>query len=236
LHRKVIDVRKAFERRERALRMHVAIIMNGNGRWAMKRGLPPTGGCIEGAAALRGTVELALRAGVKTLTVYAICCVDSDRSVHELDADLRVLGGYLRTEALLCAQQMVRISVIGNCKRLGAALLRVQHRGEESVTGTRSRLHLRIVIDYSEHDRLMRSSWSDISQPQAAGSFERRVREIDHTALPAGAVDLLIRTGGGKCRSHFMLWEVAYARLHYADCLWPDFNAHHFQRALGCTS
>jgi undecaprenyl diphosphate synthase len=214
--------------------MHVAIIMNGNGRWAMERGLPPTGGCMEGAAALRATVELALRAGVKTLTVYALCCVDSERSTHELDADLRVLGGYLRTEALHFAQQTVRISVIGNCKRLGAALLRVRHRGEESATGMRSHLHLRIVIDYSEHDRLVRSSWSDVCQPQAAASFERRVREIDRTALPAGAVDLLIRTGGGKCRSHFMLWEVAYARLHYADCLWPDFNAHHFQRALGC--
>lgn len=213
--------------------MHVAIIMNGNGRWAMERGLSPTGGCIQGAAALRAAVEVALRAGVKTLTVYAICCVDSDRSVHELDADLRVLGGYLRTEARRCAGQAVRISVIGNCKRLGAVLLQVHHRSEESSVGMESRLHLRIVIDYSEHDSLVRSIRSKVSHPQAAADFERRVREIDHTALPAGAVDLLIRTGGGKCRSDFMLWEVAYARLNYADCLWPDFNARHFQHALG---
>ena len=127
--------------------MHVAIIMNGNGRWAMKRGLPPTAGCIEGAAALRTTVELALRTGVKTLTVYAICCVDSERSVHELDADLRVPGGYLRTEARRCAEQAVRISVIGNCKRLGAAAQQFHNRDDESSNGMRSRLHLRIVID-----------------------------------------------------------------------------------------
>jgi undecaprenyl diphosphate synthase len=213
--------------------MHVAIIMNGNGRWAMERGLSPTGGCIQGAAALRAAVEAALHAGVKTLTVYAICRVDSDRSVHELDADLQVLGGYLRIEARRCAEPAVRISVIGNCKRLGAVLLQVHHRGEESSVGMGSRLHLRIVIDYSQHDSLVRSIWSDVSHPQAATDFERRVREIDHTALPAGAVDLLIRTGGGKCRSDFMLWEVAYARLNHAHCLWPDFNAHHFQHALG---
>jgi len=213
--------------------MHVAIIMNGNGRWAMKRGLPPTAGCIEGAAALRSTVELALRAGVKTLTVYAICRIDSDRPVHELDADLRVLGGYLRTEARRSTDEAVRISVIGNCKRLGTALLRAHRQGDESSAGMRSRLHLRIVIDYSEHDGVVQSTRSDALHPQAAENFEQRLREIDHTALPAGAVDLLIRTGGGKCRSDFMLWDVPYARLHYAECLWPDFSARHFQRALG---
>jgi len=212
--------------------MHVAIIMNGNGRWAMRRGLRPTAGYMEGAAALRTAVELALRAGIKTLTVYAVGCVDSRASVEELDADLRVLGGYLRTEARRCAEQAVRITVIGNSKRLGAALLRAHHQADESSIGTRSRLHLRIVIDYSEHDSVVRTSRSD--------NFEQRLSEVDRTALPAGAVDLLIRTGsaqapmaGSRYRSDFMLWEVAYARLHYADCLWPDFSAGHFQRALG---
>lgn len=149
--------------------MHVAIIMNGNGRWmngngrwALERGLSPTVGCMEGAAALM-----------------------------------------------------------------------VDHRGDPSPTGMPSRLHLRIVIDYSEHDSVVKSTWSKVPEPQVAESFEQRMRAVDRTALAAGAVDLLIRTGGGKCRSDFMLWEVAYARLHYANCLWPDFNAHHFQRALG---
>jgi len=205
--------------------MHVAIIMNGNGRWALTRGLPPTGGHREGAAALRTTVELALRAGVRTLTLYA----NSERPVHELDADLRVLGGYLRSERQRCAEQSVRISVIGNGTRLGA--VRVPGR-EDGTVATHSRLHLRIVIDYSAHDTVVQSSWCN-ADPTAPEHFARRLREIDHTALPAGAVDLLIRTGAGRCRSDFMLWEVAYARLHCADCLWPDFSAHHFQRALG---
>ncbi len=207
--------------------MHVAIIMNGNGRWALTRGLPPTGGHAEGTAALRTTVELALRAGVKTLTVYA----NSDSPVHELDADLRVLGGYLRAESRWCAEQAVRISVIGNCKRLGSAVSPGPELDDPAVA-TPLRLQLRIVIDYSAHDTVVQSSWCS-SDPGAPESFVQRLQEIDATALPAGAVDLLIRTGSGQCRSDFMLWEVAYARLHCANCLWPDFSAHHFQRALG---
>jgi undecaprenyl diphosphate synthase len=207
--------------------MHVAIIMNGNGRWALTRGLPPTGGQAEGAAALRTTVELALRAGVKTLTVYA----NSDSPLHELDAGLRVLGGYLRDDARRCAEQAVRISVIGNCERLGTALSRGP-QADDYAAATPLRLHLRIVIDYSAHDTVVQASRYG-SDPRAPENFVQRLQEIDATALPAGAVDLLIRTGAGQCRSDFMLWEVAYARLHCANCLWPDFDAHHFQRALG---
>jgi undecaprenyl diphosphate synthase len=207
--------------------MHVAIIMNGNGRWALTRGLPPTGGHREGAAALRTTVELALRAGVKTLTVYA----NPDSPVHELDAARRMLGGYLRSESRRCAEQAVRISVIGNCERPGAAML-ASPQLDDCAGATHSRLHLRIVMDYSAHDTVVQSSRCS-ADPGAPESFAQRLREIDATALPAGAVDLLIRTGAGQCRSDFMLWEVSYARLHHADCLWPDFSAHHFQRALG---
>jgi undecaprenyl diphosphate synthase len=211
--------------------MHIAIIMNGNARWASKRGLPQSAAHREGAAALRSTVELALRAGVKTLTVYGICSSGSESPMQELDADLRVLGGFLRSDSRHCAEQAVRISVIGHCKRLGAAMLHVPEE-DESVAANRSRLHLRIVIDYSAHDSVVKSSWCS-PHPHAPEEFLQRMRQIDDTALPAGAVDLLIRTGGGKCRSDFMLWEVAYARLHCADCLWPDFTVHHFQRALG---
>jgi undecaprenyl diphosphate synthase len=196
--------------------MHVAIIMNGNARWASKRGLPLAAAHRTGAAALRTTVELALRAGIKTLTLYGIGSADSEG----------VLEGYLRSDSKRCEEQAVRISVIGNPLRVGAALL------PEWAPAKRSRLHLRIVIDYSAHDRVVKASWCN-ADPQAPENFVERLREIDQTALPAGAVDLLIRTGGGKCRSDFMLWEVAYARLHVADCLWPDFTAHHFQRALG---
>jgi len=153
-------------------------------------------------------------------------------SAHEFDADLRVLGDYLRAESRRCVEQSVGITVIGHGKRLGAERLRSALQGtprSHRVAG--SRMHLRIVIDYSAHDSVVQSAWCS-AHPQASETFTRRLREVDDTALTVGAVDLLIRTGGGMCESDFMLWEVAYARLHCADCLWPDFTPGDFQRAL----
>lgn len=211
--------------------MHVAIIMNGNGRWALRRGLPATACHTVGAAAVRNTVDSALQAGVKTLTLYALSSSTREDPAHELDTDLRVLGDYLRAESRRCAEQSVGITVIGH-RRLAAERLRSALAGScRSRDASDSRLHLRIVTDYTAHDSVVQSTWCS-AHPRASENFTRRLREVDHTALAAGAVDLLIRTGGGSCRSEFMLWEVAYARLHSADCLWPDFTPHDFQRAL----
>jgi undecaprenyl diphosphate synthase len=211
--------------------MHVAIIMNGNSRWAARRGLPAVASHVEGAAALRNAVKSAQQAGIKTLTVYALRSPKCASFAQELDADVRVLEGYLRSESGgPGGEQSVRISVIGDCEHPDS---RLPWRGGRHATSeaTDSRMHLRIVIDYSAHDSVVQSSWRS-AHPLAAEHFAQRLREIDHTALSAGAVDLLIRTGDGPCHSDFMLWEVAYARLHRADCLWPDFTAHDFTRAL----
>jgi undecaprenyl diphosphate synthase len=213
--------------------MHVAIIMNGNSRWAAQRGLPPEAGRVEGVAALRNTVGLAVDAGVRTLTLYAICTPDSTRPKPEIDADLSVLDRYLLGEAEGYDEQPkrpVRISVIGNCGRLSTALPRDFDCNAQQV-GPDSRMQLRIIVDYSAHDDVVKATWRS-ANPSAPENFDRQLREIDRTALPAGAVDLLVRTGGGYSQSAFMLWEVAYARLHYVDCLWPDFTTHRFQRAL----
>jgi undecaprenyl diphosphate synthase len=210
--------------------MHVAIIMNGNSRWATQRGLPPTAAQSEGVAALRNTVELAANAGVRTLTLYALCTADCTRPRQEIDADLSVLGSYLRSDMQTCAEQSIRVNVIGNNKQLSAALprdlvCRLPSRAADS------RMTFRIVVDYSAHDSVVKAVWRS-PNPGAPESFDQQLREIDRTALSAGAVDLLVRTGGGRCQSEFMLWEVAYARLHYVDCLWPDFTARCFKRAL----
>lgn len=209
--------------------MHVAIIMNGNGRWAARRGLPPTRGHVEGTAALRRTVETAQRSGIRTLTVYALRYTKCRSLAPELDADLQVLWGYLRSEAGRSRDEAVRITLIGNCERLSTDLPRAE--SPLLTDKDHSRMHLRIVTDYSAHDSIVQSSWRS-AHPHAAEHFAQRLREIDQTALSSGAVDLLIRTGGGECHSHFMLWEVAYARLHSAECLWPDFTSHDFARAL----
>lgn len=213
--------------------MHVAIIMNGNSRWATQRGLPPAVGLDGGVATLRNTVRLAADAGVKTLTLYSICTPDCTRPRQEVDADLSVLGSYLHSDAERCREQSIHISVIGHNGRLSAALPPDFDRTMQSSCPD-SRMRLRIVVDYSAHDSVVKATWRS-THPCAPETFDRQL-EIDRTARPAGAVDLLVRTGGGRFQSAFMLWEVAYARLHYVDCLWPDFAPHCFQRALACYS
>ena len=210
--------------------MHVAIIMNGNSRWATQRGLPPTAPRSEAVAALRNTVGLAAAAGVRTLTLYALSTPGCTRPRQEIDADLGVLDTYLRSDLQGCHDRSIRVDVIGNNEQLRAALPRDLVCPGLSQAGA-SRMNFRIVVDYSAHDSVVKAAWRS-AHPRAPESFDQQLREIDQTTLPAGAVDLLVRTGGGRCWSEFMLWEVAYARLHYVDCLWPDFTALCFQRAL----
>jgi undecaprenyl diphosphate synthase len=210
--------------------MHVAIIMNGNSRWATQRGLPPMAARSEAVAVLRNTVGLAVTAGVRTLTLYALSTPGCTRPRQEIDADLGVLDTYLRSDLQRCLDRSIRVDVIGNNELLRAALPRDRVcQGLSRAAG--SRMNFRIVVDYSAHDSVVKTAWRS-PHPHAPESFDQQLREIDQTALPAGAVDLLVRTGGGRCQSEFMLWEVAYARLHYVDCLWPDFTARCFQRAL----
>jgi undecaprenyl diphosphate synthase len=210
--------------------MHVAIIMNGNSRWATQQGLPPTAARGQAVAVLRNTVGLAVTAGVRTLTLYALSTPDCTRPRQEIDADLGVLDTYLRSDLQRCLDRSIKVDVIGNSELLKAALPRDRLcQGLSRVAG--SRMNFRIVVDYSAHDTVVKAAWRS-PHPRAPESFDQQLREIDQTALPAGAVDLLVRTGGGRCQSEFMLWEVAYAQLHYVDCLWPDFTVRCFQRAL----
>jgi undecaprenyl diphosphate synthase len=210
--------------------MHVAIIMHGNGQWAIQRGLSSTVGCAAAVAALRTTLSVAAAARVRTLTLYSNCSHDGVRSHHEMDANLGVLNHFLRTRLHSRREESVRISLVGiNSGIDGLLAHRPDHHERLNVAGTH--LHLRLIIDYSAHDRLTRAAWRS-DDPRAPEQFDRQLHEIDPTALPAGPVDLLVRTGDGWCPSDFMLWEVAYAKLHFVDRLWPDFTADDFQQAL----
>jgi undecaprenyl diphosphate synthase len=128
--------------------MHVAIIMDGNGRWAAQRGLPRTAGHVEGAKAVRTTVEAAVRAGVETLTLYAFSAANWERPRAEVDGLMFLLRRYLFTETRRCMEQSVRINLIGRRDRLDESLLRAIEQSERmSADGTR--MHLRIAVDYS---------------------------------------------------------------------------------------
>jgi undecaprenyl diphosphate synthase len=218
--------------------MHVAIIMDGNGRWATQRGLPRSAGHIEGAKAVRVTVEEAARADVKVLTLYAFSSANWARPPAEIAALMHLFGQYLFTETRRCVEQSIRINVIGRRDRLSENLVRSIEQSERS-SAAGERLLLRIAVDYSSQHSIMQAArraqaegGAPPDRAPAAADFLRLLHEVDHCAHAAPEVDLLIRTGGERRLSDFLLWESAFAELHFSDCLWPDFDERHFRSAL----
>ncbi len=212
--------------------MHVAIIMDGNGRWATQRGLPRTAGHVEGAKAVRATVEMAARADVKVLTLYAFSSANWARPPAEIAALMHLFGQYLFTETRRCVEQSIRVNVIGRRDRLSENLLRSIEQSERS-SAAGSGMLLRIAVDYSSQYSIVqaaRRAKAD-SDPNTE-DFHRLLHEVNHCAYAASEVDLLIRTGGERRLSDFMLWESAFAELHFSDCLWPDFDERRFRCAL----
>jgi len=216
--------------------MHIAIIMDGNGRWATQRGLPRTAGHVEGAKAVRTVVETAARAGVDTLTLYAFSAANWTRPQVEIAALMKLFGQYLFSETRRCVEQSIRVNVIGRRDRLNDNLLRSIEQSERlsaSCTG----MHLRVAVDYSAQYSILKAAQRAQSlAPEdvdiAPKDFERLLHEVDHSSQAAGPVDLLIRTGNERRLSDFLLWECAYAELYFSECLWPEFDEGQFHQAL----
>jgi undecaprenyl diphosphate synthase len=199
--------------------MHVAIIMDGNGRWATRRGLPRSAGHRAGAKALERVVEAAPALGVDKLTVFAFSSDNWRRPAAEVDALMRLLGSYLRDETERHARKGTRLSFIGRRDRLSPDLV-AEMACAEVETADGERLHLRVALDYSARDAIARVVAT------APGHLERDAlgrliaQGSDHGAPD---VDLLIRTGGERRLSDFLLWECAYAELAFLDVMWPEF-------------
>jgi undecaprenyl diphosphate synthase len=212
--------------------LHVAIIMDGNGRWAQGRGLPRTAGHVEGAKAVNEVVEAAARAGVRALTLYAFSADNWGRPSAEVAALMRLLRRYLMTETNRCLEQSIRLNIIGRRDRLNAALVRAIEQSERLTAGCTG-MHLRVAVDYSAQYSLLEATRRAGTEASLdASRFQELLDEVDHSAIPTGAVDLLIRTGAEKRLSDFMLWQCAYAELFFADCMWPDFGESGLRAAL----
>ena len=195
-------------------RLHAAVIMDGNGRWATARGLPRVAGHRSGADALRRAVEAAPGLGIGTLTVYAFSSDNWRRPRTEVSALMKLFHTYLRREREKCVENGVRISVIGRRDRLPALVLPTIDETEAATRHGR-RLHLRLAVDYSSRDAILAAA-----QELRANA----TRENLAAALGGPDVDLLIRTGGEKRLSDFLLWEAAYAELIFTPVMWPDFG------------
>jgi undecaprenyl diphosphate synthase len=204
-------------------RLHVAIIMDGNGRWATEQGLPRAAGHREGVEAVRRVVEAAPGAGIGTLTLYAFSSDNWQRPAREVQWLMRLFREYLRRETARCRATGTRLSVIGRRDRIAVSVRREIERAE-SRTAEGRRLHLRIAVDYSSRDAILRAA-------QCAGDRDALTREqfgrllaiADHGDTRTPDVDLLIRTGGEQRLSDFLLWECAYAELLFLPVRFPDF-------------
>ena len=212
--------------------MHVAIIMDGNGRWANQRCLPRTAGHRAGAKVVDTVVAAAARRGIDTLTLYAFSSDNWNRPPAEVSALFTLLRRHLLTQTQRCLERSIRINVIGRRDRLGAGLRQLIERSEDA-TAHCSGMHLRIAIDYSAQHSLLETCRRLRFDPDVDKSrFVERLAEVDHAAVTTPNVDLLIRTGGEKRLSDFLLWECAYAELHFVESLWPDFGEPAFEEAL----
>ena len=207
--------------------LHVAIIMDGNGRWAAARGLPREAGHRAGVAALRKVVEAAPNLGVTTLSAYAFSQDNWRRPAEEVSALMALLRGYLATEIDRLADAGVRLTVLGRRDRLPAGIAEAIGRAE-AATATGTRLDLRIAVDYSGRDAIL-AAVSAVAT--GAATCEDVSRELERHGGGPG-VDLLIRTSGEQRLSDFMLWEAAYAELYFVEALWPDFDGAALMRAL----
>jgi len=195
--------------------LHVAIIMDGNGRWAQSRGLPRVAGHRAGADAVRRVVESAPALGIGALTLYSFSSDNWQRPTAEVSALMKMFHSYLRREQADCVKNGVRVSVIGRRDRLPRMLLPVIESTEKA-TAPGKKLHLRIAVDYSSRSAILK----------AARKLKSKATREDFAAALGGVdVDLLIRTGGEKRLSDFLLWECAYAELVFTPVMWPDFSA-----------
>ncbi len=214
--------------------LHVAIIMDGNGRWAARRSLPRVAGHRAGVAAVRRIVEHAPDVGVRYLTLYAFSSDNWRRPAAEVRSIFWLLRAFLRLERERLRAAGVRLEAIGRRDRLPKLLLREIEQAE-FVTASCRRLHLQVAIDYSSRDSIARAALglSMVFSDMGSRSAELLGRLLGKTlTAESGDVDLLIRTGGEKRLSDFLLWECAYAELWFTDRMWPDFDTGDLDTAL----
>jgi undecaprenyl diphosphate synthase len=213
-----------------ALSLHVAIITDGNGRWATSRGLPRSAGHRAGAEASRAIIEAAPKLGIHTLTLFALSSANWTRPASEVHAILRLLHEYLMAETTPCMENGVRISVLGRRDRIPMTLRQAIIDAEAATAGGR-RLHLRLAIDYSAREAIYLAACRYYKATELSPeSFGEVLSEIMRGGTTD--VDLLIRTGGEQRLSDFLLWECAFAEFVFLEKRWPDFTVADLRAAL----
>ena len=216
--------------------VHVAIIMDGNGRWAKARGLPRTAGHQRGAEAVRRTVAGATELGVSYLTLYGFSSENWKRPAAEIDDLMGLLRFYLHSEIAALDRNGVRLRVIGDRARLGDDIVRLIDDAEARTVHNR-RLNLTVALSYGGRWEIALAAGRIAAEASAGRLCPEDVDEalFSRHLLTAGMPDpdLVIRTSGEKRVSNFLLWQCAYAELVFVDRLWPDFTRDDLADAIG---
>jgi undecaprenyl diphosphate synthase len=214
---------------------HVAIIMDGNGRWAKSRRLPRVAGHRQGVEAVRRTVRAAGDLGIEALTLYAFSSENWRRPAAEIADLMGLLRRYIRSELEEIAREGVRLRIIGDYRKLEPDLVQMLVDAVAK-TANNERLTLAIALNYGAQDEMLRAARRLMREARAGeidpdtlddAAFEAR---LDTVGLPR--LDLLIRTSGEQRLSNFLLWQAAYAELVFTDTLWPDFDREHLAAAI----
>ncbi|MBK5934295.1 undecaprenyl diphosphate synthase [Rhodovulum imhoffii] len=233
------EQRVAAKEPEQGAPTHVAIIMDGNGRWAQKRGRPRLFGHRAGARRVREIVTACPDLGIRYLTIFAFSTENWRRTQVEVAGLMSLFRRYIQKEALALRAERVRVRFIGDRDRLDAKLVALM-QSLETMTEANDRVHLTIALNYGGRDEVARAT-RRLAREVAAGRLspedvdaETLASFLDTCLLPDP--DLVIRTSGEARISNFLLWQSAYAEYEFTPVLWPDFTADHFARIVGTYS
>ena len=214
---------------------HVAVIMDGNGRWAEARGRPRSFGHSRGVDAVRSAVESASKMGVKYLTLFSFSTENWNRPAEEVGALFELMRRFVEADLKTLAKKGVRIRIIGRRDDLNDDLKSIIERAE-TTTQTNDDFHLTVAFNYGGRDELVRAA-QQMARDAVSGKLDPdNISDpvfneyLDTVGLPD--VDLLIRTSGEQRISNFLLWQAAYAEMVFQDVLWPDFSSEHLADAL----
>jgi undecaprenyl diphosphate synthase len=215
--------------------VHVAIIMDGNGRWAKSRGLPRIAGHRRGAESVRRAVVAAAELGISYLTLFGFSSENWKRPSDEVNDLMGLLRHYLRGEIAELHKQSVRVRVIGDRTRLAPDIVTLIDNAE-ALTGANTRLTLIVALSYGGRDDIVQAT-RKLAEDVAAGRLQAKdidETRVSNTLFTAGIPDpdLLIRTSGEQRISNFLLWQLAYTELVFTDTLWPDFSRADLERAI----
>ena len=211
--------------------LHVAIIMDGNGRWATDRGLPRTVGHLQGMRVTQQIVDASPLMGISALTLFAFSAYNWDRPQEEVAGLMEIFETFLRANCINWAEQGTRLNLIGRRDRLPSSLLKAAAE-TEAATAHCQTFQLRLAIDYSSRESILRAASIFQSSDKKTTAAFSKVLHSHEANLGTFEVDLLLRTGGEKRLSDFLLWECAHAELIFMKRKWPDFQVADLVTAL----